>query len=345
KDIAKQIYDKNKDSLAGKITDNLFKQSAEQAIFEDIKGTLERLKIHHDTFQNEDDFYSSGKIKAILDEFKRRDLSYEKDGATWLRTSQLGMEDDRVIVKESGEPTYRLPDIAYHKDKFDRGYDKIIDIFGADHIDSYPDVLAAIKELGYDIDKVKVIIYQFVTLLRHGEIVKMSTRAANYVTLDELIDEVGADVVRYFINMRSVNTHLNFDLDLAKKQSDENPVFYLQYAHARISSILRRSNEKKLSASDKHLDQLNTEFELDLIKKCAEYPELIAKIGENLEQHKLCTYLYDLATSYHRFNTNCFVLDEENVDLSEARLFLISCVKTVLANGFYILGIEAKERM
>lgn len=345
KDIAKKIYNEYGESLKGDQDNAIFKDTAEQEIFVDIEKSLKRIGIKHDSFYNERSLYETGKIEAVLNEFKTRGLSYEKDGATWLKTSELGFEQDRVVVKASGEPTYRLPDMAYHKDKFERGYDVIIDIFGADHIDAYPDVLAAVKEFGYDTDKVKVIIYQFVTLLRGGEVVKMSTRAANYVTLDELVDEVGEDVVRYFINMRSVNTHLNFDLDLAKKQSDENPVFYVQYAHARICSILRRAEEKGLSAANTQLALLTEEAELDLVKYLSEYPKLIEKLADTLEQHKLCTYLFDLAGLYHRFNQLCKVVDTENAELSSARLYLIESVKQVLANGFGILGINAPERM
>ena len=344
-DIAKKVQAEHGDSLLNQIDNEIFKKTAEAEIFIDIKKTLDRLNIVHDSFFNEQDLYDSGKINAILNTFKERELSYQKEDATWLKTSELGFEQDRVIVKNSGEPTYRLPDMAYHKDKFDRGYEKIIDIFGADHIDAYPDVIAAVKELGYNVDQIKVIIYQFVTLLEKGEVVKMSTRAANFVTLDELMDKVGSDVVRYFFNMRSVNTHLNFDLDIATKQSDDNPVYYVQYAHARICSILRRAEAKSLHSSADHLELLTAEEELGLIKYLGEYPKLILALGETLEQQKLCTYVYDLASLYHKFNHECRVLDEENEALSSARLYLIQSVKQVLANAFYILGISAPERM
>jgi arginyl-tRNA synthetase len=344
-DIAKKVQEKYNDFLLNDMDNEIFKKTAENEIFVDIKKTLERMGIIHDTFYNEQELYDTGKIADILQTFKEKNLSYEKDGAVWLKTSELGFEQDRVIVKASGEPTYRLPDMAYHKEKFERGYDSIIDIFGADHIDAYPDVLAAVKNLGYDTDLVKVIIYQFVTLIEKGEVVKMSTRAANFVTLDELMDEVGADVVRYFINMRSVNTHLNFDLDLAKSQSDDNPVYYVQYAHARISSILRRSKSNNLSSSDKHLELLTHDAELKLIKHLAEFPKLIKTLGKTLEQQKLCNYAYDLAGSYHKFNHECRVLDEEKIELSEARLYLIEATKIVLANAFRILGISAPEKM
>ena len=344
-EIAKKIFNQHNDSLQDDKDNIIFKKTAEEEIFIDIKSSLEKLSIKHDSFFNEEDLYNDGRIKDILETFKKKNLSYEKEDAVWLKTTELGFETDRVIVKNTGEPTYRLPDMAYHKDKFERGYDRIVDIFGADHIDAYPDVLAAVKELGYDVSKIDVIIYQFVTLLRNGEVVKMSTRKANFVTLDELVEDVGADVVRFFINMRTVNTHLNFDLELAKKQSDENPVFYVQYAHARISSIIRRAKEKTLTASKDSLNLLRTEYELDLIKKAAEFPKLIKQIGESLEQHRLCSFLTELASLYHKFNQNCMVVDEENKELSSARLYLIKQIQQVLKNGFYILGISAPDRM
>lgn len=344
-DIAQTLYDEYGNALAGDPDQDIFKKTAEAEIFADIKQSLERIGIVHDSFFNEQDLYDDGRIDALLKTFAERGLSYDNDGAVWLKTTDMGFEQDKVIVKSSGEPTYRLPDMAYHLDKFNRGYDRIIDIFGADHIDTYPDVLAAVKELGCDTDKVTVIIYQFVTLMRNNEIVKMSTRKANYVTLDELVEDVGADVVRYFINMRSVNTHLNFDLDLAKQQSDENPVFYLQYAHARICSILRRADERALSASDAYLSRLTVSDETDLMKRLREYPILIKKLADTLEQQKLCQYLYDLAGDYHRFNQTCRVVDPDAVELSSARLYLIESVRQVLANGLAILGVSAPEQM
>ncbi len=218
--------------------EGVFKETAVEEIFADIRKTLKSLDIEFQSYFNEHSLYTDGKITAVVDALRASGLTYEQDGALWFKVSALGSEKDKVIVKSSGEPTYRLPDIAYHVEKFRRGYDLMIDIFGADHIATYPDVLAALKALGYDSGKVKVLIHQFVTIMQGEEVVKMSTRKANFITLDELVAEVGADVVRYFFIMRTISSHLNFDLVLARQQSDDNPVYYLQYAHARICSLL-----------------------------------------------------------------------------------------------------------
>jgi arginyl-tRNA synthetase len=239
-DIAKSLYEQHGDALRDEDCEGIFKQEAEKLIFKILKKLCHFSNIEMNSFFNEHTLYTDGKIdEVLLKKLKELNLSYEKDDATWFKLTELGGEQDKVIVKSTGEPTYRLPDIAYHGNKFERGYDLIVDLFGSDHSATYPDVLAGCKALGSDIDKVKVLIHQFVTIMEKGEVVKMSTRKANFITIDELIEEVGADVVRYFFIMRNMNSHLNFDIDLAKKQSDENPVFYLQYAHARISSILR----------------------------------------------------------------------------------------------------------
>jgi len=220
----------------------------------------------------------------------------------------------------------------------------MVNIFGSDHAAAYPDVLAGLKALDYDTEKVKVIIYQFVTILEDGEIVKMSTRKANYVTLDELVDEVSSDVVRYFFNMRNTSSHMNFDLTLAKKQSDENPVFYLQYAHARICSILRTVVEEDIISSVENLNLLVMEEEQQLLKKLNQYEEEILYASENFESHRICSYLEELAAAFHKFYTFCRILGSEK-KLAEARLALAEATKTVLQNGLGILGVTAPERM
>lgn len=344
KEIAASLHKEHGNKLADENAEGIFKKVAEKEIFADINKTLERLKIIFKNYYNENSLYEEGRINNLLDEFKKRNLSYEKENAVWLKLSELGNEQDKVIVKSTGEPTYRLPDIAYHITKYERGYDLIVDLFGSDHNATYPDVLAGLNALGYDANKVKVLIHQFVTIIQKGEIVKMSTRKANYITLDELIDEVGGDVVRYFFNMRSISSHLNFDLDLAKKQSDENPVFYLQYAHARISSILRMTKEEGLKLSLENLALLITPEEQNLLKKLYEFPEEVLYSAENFESHRICAYLEELAALFHRFYTVCRIIGSEK-NLAEARIALVVAVKTVIKNGLTILGVSAPEKM
>ncbi len=322
---------------------------SEQVLFNAIKKVLARMGVVHDVFYNEDSLYAGGKIKEVIEEFRNKALAYDLDGAVWFKTTALGLDQDRVIVKSTGEPTYRLPDIAYHREKFRRGFELIVDVFGADHIATIPDVLAGIKALGYDPEKVKVVIHQFVTLMRDGEQVKMSKRLANFITLDELIDEVGSDAVRFFFLMRSTSSHLEFDLNLAKEQSEKNPVYYLQYAHARIASILRfaegegtfRTNE---TPSKTDFSLLKGPAEVALVKILLEFPENVELCAGNFEPHRLTTYLHDVATAFHKFYHEHRVVIPEK-DLGQARLALCLATKIVLANGCKILGITVPERM
>lgn len=345
RDIARELQQQHGSFL--KETDNLtlFKEKAEQAIFNDIKKTIQRLGFRFDVFYNEQSLYDEGKINEVIDGLRQRSLIEERDGATWFLTSQLGFDQDRVFIKSSGEPTYRLPDTAYHVEKIKRGFDLVIDIFGSDHIATYPDVLAAVKALGYDADKIKVLINQFVTLTEGGEKVKMSTRKANFVTLDELMDEVGVDVTRYFFLMRNMSSHLNFDLKLAKTQSDENPVFYIQYAHARICSILRLAHDRAIERSpEAKLELLDAEEELNLIKHLSSFPVTVESAALSYEPHRMVNYLFDLATLFHKFYTVCRVIGDKE-ELSLARLNLIDAARIVIANGLHLLGLTAPEQM
>jgi len=343
-EIAKKLFKKYCSKLILEKTDDIYKKSAEKEIFKEIKNTLKRLGIKHKKFFNENTLYEDGKINEVLEEFKKKDLSYEKDSAVWLKLSELGNEQDKVVVKATGEPTYRLPDIAYHITKFKRNYDLMVDIFGSDHNATYPDVLAGLKALGYDDSKVKVLIHQFVTITENGEIVKMSTRKANYVTLDQLVDDVGADVVRYFFNMRGITSHMNFDLTLAKKQSEENPVFYLQYAHARISSIIKMVENEKLQPSTDNMDLLTTNEEQYLLKKLHQFENEVLLSAEFYETHRICVYLEELAAAFHKFYTFCRIIGSEK-KLAEARLALAVATRAVIKNGLTILGVSAPEKM
>jgi arginyl-tRNA synthetase len=346
-DIARKLVEKHAHAFLDHPDKELeiFKDTAEEYIFKDIKETLHRLGIQFDVYFNERDLYENGHIDRVTQYLKEKELAFEKDGALWFRSTSFGLDQDRVIVKSSGEPTYRLPDIAYHQNKFERGFDLIVDLFGADHIATYPDVLAGIKALGYDESKIKVLIHQFVTLYQGKEKVKMSTRRANFVTLDELMDEVGVDVTRWFFLMRSMDSHLNFDLVLAKSESDENPVYYNQYAHARICSILRNANEKKLEYNDPQtLQRLEDPNEFQLIKKLLAFPNIVERCGREYSPHHLTQYLSELSTVFHKFYTECWVLTNDR-ELSEARLALCLATRIVLTNGFNILGVSAPESM
>ena len=341
--IANQIKDSHNEKL--QTTSKVFRREAEKAIFKDIKKTLNSIGIKHDVFSNEQTYYDNGSIDELVKELNNKNLIYNSDGAVWFKATKLGLEKDRVYYKSSGEATYRLPDTAYHRHKLNRGFDLVVDIFGADHADTYPDVLAALNALDIDTNPIKVLIHQFVTLLKGGEKVKMSTRQANFVTLDELINEVGGDVVRYFFIMRSMNSHLNFDLDLAADQSEKNPVYYIQYAHARISNIINNGKSKYIDV-DGNFDSsllLNT-AEISLIKSLYEFPEIMKKTLTTLEPQSIANHLHDIASEFHKFYAKCRVITDD-IELTKSRIHLIKSVKIVLANGLNILGIQAPEKM
>ncbi len=351
------IYDIAKDLVAAKgqalrdAPDQLFIEQAREAIFQDIQNTLARIGIRFDSYFNERSLYEQGLLEKVVADLRARDLVYEKDNATWFKSSAFGQEQDRVIIKSSGEPTYRLPDIAYHREKFARGFDWMINIFGSDHIATVPDVLAGLRALGLDDSRVTVVLYQFVTLMRGGKQVKMSTRRATFVTVDELVDEVGSDAMRFFFLMRKPDNLIEFDLDLAKQQSQENPVYYVQYAHARLCSIERQAKELGVAlptaaeAGDAALlGRLDLPEELTLLKVLAAYPELIADAARDLAPHRLVFYLMELAGAFHSYYNRHKVLGED-AELSRARLLLAGALKKVLRNGLALIGLTAPERM
>ena len=344
-EIAQNLYDEHGDALCA--TDDLapFRAAAETAIFGDIETTLHALNIDMDGYANEQALHDEGRVDAVLDGLADAGYTYEEDGALWFKTTAFGTEDDTVLVKQTGEPTYRTPDIAYHAAKFERGFDLMVDVFGADHHAAYPDVLSALDVLGYDTDRVDVILYQFVTLVRGDEPVKMSTRRANYVTLDDLIEQVGADVTRFFFLMRSPDTHLNFDLELAEEESEKNPVFYLQYAHARICSVLDRAEEVGFSHDeDADLALLTHEDEIALIKELLRFPRELRNAADARAPHFIPNYLRDVATAFSQFYDNCRIIGEEQ-ELASARMRLALAAKTVLKNGLTVLGISAPRQM
>lgn len=342
-EIAEKIVNEHGKDLE---SDNpIFRDFTEKEIFANIENTLKNLGIKFDVFTKEGAFYKNGAIDNVLRILKEKNLSYEKDGAVWFKTSSLNKEEDKVLVKSSGEPTYRLPDIAYHADKVDRGFDLIVDIFGADHIDTYPDVILGLQCLDKKTEHIKVVIHQFVTIKKGGEIVKMSTRKANFITLDELKDELSSDIIRYFFIMRGANSHLDFDLDLAKDESEKNPVYYLQYANARISNLLKRYDKDISTDSKIDYSLLKEQDEIALVKLLSEFPIKMEDVSHSLEPRKIATYLEEVAAAYHKFYGNHKVINPQNTDLSSARKKLCEATKIILTNGLSILGISAPERM
>ncbi|HHP7237605.1 arginine--tRNA ligase [Longibacter sp.] len=345
RDVGQALFDEHGDALLDSDTLDPFQAKAEEIIFADIEGTLERINVHMETFFNEKKLYEDDRVEKTVNALKEAGVTYEEDDALWFKTTDFGKDKDTVLIKSSGEPTYRTPDIAYHLDKLERGYDVIIDVLGADHIATYPDVLTALDVLGYDSKKVEVILYQFVTLVRGGEPVKMSTRRANYVTLDDLIDEVGADVTRFFFLMRSADTHLNFDLELAKEASDKNPVFYLQYAHARVCSIVDKAEDVGFTFDDEpDLALLTHEDETTLIKELLRFPTIIEQAAEARAPHFIPNYLREVASAFSQFYGSCRIIGEDQ-DLATARMHLARATQTVIHNGLTVLGIDAPREM
>lgn len=377
REIAASLRHEHGDSL-GDWPVEVFQHAAERAITEEINRTLERIGVRFDVYFNEHSLYTSGRVDEVIGELQQLGYAYWKDGALWFRATAFGQEEDRVIVKSDGLPTYRLPDICYHLDKINRRYDLIVDIFGADHQATFPDVLAGVRAFGYDTDKIHVLIHQFVTLKRGEEKVKMSTRRATFVTVDDLLDEIArglrlelaasygedspqtdqgvvekmaCDAVRFFYNMRKMSSHLDFDLDLATKRTMENPAYYVQYAHARICSIFRFYEEQAggsaidfSSVPPEKLKLLAEEKEGSLIKALSRFPRLVEEIATKFEGHRLNEYLLQLATSFQSYYNDHRVIGDDP-DLTLARLCLVKAVQIVLRNGLSLLGVSAPEKM
>lgn len=310
-----------------------------------IKKDLASFGVEYDVWYSEQSLYDSGKIKQTLNLLQEKGYLYEQEGATWLKTTLFGDDKDEVVVRANGMPTYFAADIAYHLDKFERGFTWIINIWGADHHGHVARMKGALAALGYDPDALDVIIMQLVRLVRRGEQVRMSKRAGELVTLSELVDEVGKDAARFFFLLRSADSHLDFDLDLAKEASNDNPVYYVQYAHARICSIIRQALERGLSLPDKaDLELLKDRSELELIRKLVEFPEEISFAAFRKEPHRLARYTQDLAGLFHSFYNACRVISSDE-QLTDARLILVQSTGIVLKNSLNLLGITAPEHM
>ncbi len=343
--IAAALYAEHGDSLADRDW-MYFKEKAEAAIFANIRHTLARLGVYFDVYFNEKSLYDDNSVWEAIEELKKRGYAYEAEGATWFKATEFGLPKDRVIVKSTGEPTYIMPDIAYHVNKLKRGFDLIVDIFGADHQDSYPNVLAGVRALGYDPSPIKVVIHQFVTLVEGGETRRMSTRKGEFVTLDELIDEVGADAVRYFVLARSPESHMEFDLELARKQTNENPVYYIQNAHVRCAGIFRQAKERGVTDDGADVHLLSDPRELALIRKMLELPDVLAHSVRRLEPHHIAFYALDLARMFHPTYEEVRALHSEvPPELQKARLRFYRAAKTVFARLLGLMGMSAPDFM
>lgn len=313
--------------------------------FGKIQKDLKDFRVEFDVWFSETSLYQDGKVEVAIDKLKENGHVFEEDGAIWFRSTTFGDDKDRVLVKSDGSYTYLTPDIAYHEDKLQRGFDQLINIWGADHHGYIPRMKAAIEALGYDRDKLEVEVIQMVNLLRNGEKVKMSKRTGNAVTLRELVEEVGLDAVRYNFAMRAGDTHLDFDLDLAIKQSNENPVYYAQYAHARICSILRQAEEKGFKPSTDGLDTLSTEKDIEVLKKVGDFPQVVADAAKARAPHRITNYIQELAATFHSFYNAEKVLDADQPERSAARLALITAVAQTLKNALKLVGVAAPEKM
>lgn len=314
---------------------------------EKIKRDLGRFGVHFDNWFSETSIYEDNLIPPVLKELRDNGHIYEEEGATWLNTTPLGDDKNRVLIKNDGSFTYLTPDIAYHRNKFGRGFERLINIWGADHHGYIPRMKAAMTALGFEADRLVVLIAQMVSLFQNGEKVKMSKRTGKAVTMEDLMDEVGVDPIRYFFAMRSMDSHLDFDMDLAVSQSNENPVYYVQYAHARICSIFRQAQEQGIAVlplAQVDLAQLSSEAEFDLLRKIGELPEEIAIAAEQYAPHRMIRYVYELASQFHSYYRGHYVITDDAA-LTQARLALLGALRTTLANTLRVVGVSAPERM
>ncbi|HHV43796.1 MAG TPA: arginine--tRNA ligase [Firmicutes bacterium] len=343
-ELAKQIRDEHPELVEMEAEDRIawFKIHGVDYMVEAQKQDLSDFGVDFDRWFRERDLHTAGKVSAVIEELEKRGVTYREEGALWFRSTDFGDDKDRVVVRADGTPTYLAADIAYHLDKFHRGYTRLIDIWGPDHHGYIARTKAAVQALGYAEEDLEIIILQLVRLMRGGEQVRMSKRAGEFVTMQELLEEVGKDAARYFFIMRSPTSHLDFDLDLAKEQSQNNPVYYVQYAHARICSILREATQLPDGDLAMEEDALSTEYEVELMKKLAQYPVEIEMAAERREPHRLPRYAHEVAALFHSFYTHCRVLGDPQ---EQPRLLLVMAVKEVLANALGVMGISAPTSM
>lgn len=349
-DIARELVAKDGDRYLNVPKEErtaAFNRLAKEMILAGQQADLAAFGVRHDAWFFESSLFASGAVEIALDLLKSGGYTYEAEGALWLRSTAFGDEKDRVLVRSNGVPTYLAADAAYHHNKFSRGFDKVIDIWGPDHHGYVARTQAAVQALGYDANRLEIIIHQIVRLFSGGEMVRMSKRAGDIILLSEVLAEVGADAARFFFLMRSADSHLDFDLELAKKQSPDNPVYYVQYAHARICSIFRAAEENGVvlpASGQADLALLTHPRELDLLRKLADFPEEVETAAKFLEPHRMTRYAQELAAAFHLFYTDCRVLTDD-LALSQARLSLVQASQIVLRNTLALIGVTAPERM
>lgn len=346
-DVAREIFNSERDGKKNEPLD-WFRERAQELMIERQKKDLGEFGVTFDTWFSEQSLHESGDVARTLAELKQRGVAYEKDGALWLNSSEYGDDKDRVLVREDGRPTYIASDIAYHRNKFQRGFDKLIDVWGPDHHGYIPRMNAAIECSGFPLTRFEVVIFQIVRFVKDGQPAPMRKRDGNIYELRDLVNDVGSDVARFFYLMRSHDTHMDFDIDLATKQSDENPVFYVQYAHARICSVLRKASELGIDVPtgiEDCLDQLTNPKEIALAKKILDLPYEVVRVAEDYGIHRLTTFAVELARAYHHFYDECRVLQPEHPKLTKARLGLCLATKIALAANFNLLGISSPETM
>ncbi len=328
---------------------NFLKQYAMQEMLLSHKKDVRAFGVNFDVFFSEESLYRNKETEALFEMLKEKNLVYEQDGALWFTSQKFGDEKDRVLVRSDGKPTYFAADIAYHKNKFDRGFKRVLNVWGADHHGHVQRMKAALSAMGYDASRLEIILYQLVHLYDGGELVRMSKRSGDLVTLGEVMQDVGRDAARYFFLMRDANTTLDFDLDLAKQQNEKNPVYYVQYAYCRIQSIFEQAKEKEIHTSPYEpadLSVLTHENELALIKALSTYPDIVHSAFASREVHRLPLYAHEVAVSFHAFYHTCRVLKEdEKKDVVVARLKLIEATRIILEGLFALLGISAPEKM
>ncbi len=342
--IANELYAKEKDKYVEDTPENyeFFRQYGLNKELDKLKADLKAFNVEFDVWTSEKSLYERGLVEKSLETLKANGYTYEAEGALWLKTTMFNDDKDRVLVKSDGSYTYLTPDIAYHLNKLDRGYDKLIDLLGADHHSYITRLKAAIQALGYEADKLDVDIIQMARMIKNGEEFKLSKRSGKAVSLRDLLDEAGSDAVRYFFASRAADTQMDFDLDMATKQSNENPVYYAQYAHARMCSILRQADNIELAD---HYELIKHEKELTLLKQINEFTNVVADCAASRMPHKMCNYIQKLASDFHSFYNECKVIDSNAPELSAQRLALVAACRITLNNALNSIGVSAPEKM